>query len=300
MIPNCPNPYCFLPHPDAPRIKSVVSNGTIFRKSDSRYIRRFYCRSCGRYFSAATFDSRFGQKKRRLNAPLEKLLCSTVSQRRAAKLLHTNLKTVARKLKFLAAEARAGMEEDLAPFEEQPVANVQFDDLETSIHTKCKPASVSLAVEPKSRKILGFQVAQMPAKGRLTKIAVKKYGPRPDHRPRSWVELMHGLTRYAKPDASFLSDENPHYPKYLNHFFPNAIHETTPGGRGSIAGQGELKKLKFDPLFALNHTCAMLRANINRLIRKTWCTSKTIQGLIDHLSIYVRYHNRVLTRFSDA
>ena len=56
-----------------------------------------------------------------------------------------------------------------------------------------------------------------------------------------------------------------------------------------------MKKLVFDPLFSLNHSCAMLRANLNRLFRRTWCTSKTRQGLIDHLSLYVRFHNEVLT-----
>jgi len=39
-----------------------------------------------------------------------------------------------------------------------------------------------------------------------------------------------------------------------------ATHRTVKGRRGSIAGQGELKKIGFDPLFSLNHTCAMLRA----------------------------------------
>jgi hypothetical protein len=140
----------------------------------------------------------------------------------------------------------------------------------------------------------------MPAKGHLVKIAKRKYPYRPDHRNRSWAELLHGLRKYASPTATFLSDENPHYPKFVKHFFPEAKHETTPGGRGAIVGQGELKKLRFDPLFSLNHTCAMLRANMNRLFRRTWCTTKKAQGLIDHLSIYVRYHNRYLTEFSDG
>ena len=43
-----------------------------------------------------------------------------------------------------------------------------------------------------------------------------------------------------------------------------------------MTGQGELRDKRFDPMFALNHTCAMLRANINRLFRRTWCTSKRI------------------------
>ena len=61
-----------------------------------------------------------------------------------------------------------------------------------------------------------------------------------------------------------------------------------------MTGQGELKKLRFDPLFALNHTCAMLRANINRLFRRTWCTTKKKECLEDHLAVYMDFHNRVL------
>lgn len=297
---NCPNPYCVLKHPKSPKIKSIVRNGSSFRKSDSRFIQRYYCRLCGRFFSRATFDPRFGQRKRRLNSAIDRYLCSGVSQRRAAKLLGIDPKTVARKLRFLGAQARAENEKDLVPFKSCKLKSVQFDDLETSEHTKCKPLSVSLAVAPRSRKILGFSVSQMPAKGLLVKIAKRKYPHRPDHRSRGWGELFYGLQRFVAPEATFLSDENPHYPKFVAHYFPNAKHETTPGGRGAIVGQGELKKLKFDPLFSLNHTCAMLRANLNRLFRRTWCTTKKVHGLIDHLAIYVRYHNRCLTKFSDA
>ncbi|RME16932.1 MAG: transposase, partial [Bdellovibrio sp.] len=77
-------------------------------------------------------------------------------------------------------------------------------------------------------------------------------------------------------------------------FFPKATHIQLKGQRGAITGQGELKKTAFDPLFSLNHTCAMFRANVNRLFRKTWCTTKKLQPLIDHLEIYMWYHNKVL------
>jgi hypothetical protein len=172
---------------------------------------------------------------------------------------------------------------------------IQFDDLETSEHSKCKPLSVALAVEPKTRKILSFQVSRMPAKGHLTQIALQKYGPRPDERPQGWNSLFASLKEVVHPHAEWLSDENPHYPKHLKSHHPEATHRTVKGQRGCIAGQGELKKIGFDPLFSLNHTCAMLRANLNRLLRRTWCTTKKVQGLIDHLSIYIRYHNEILT-----
>jgi hypothetical protein len=72
-------------------------------------------------------------------------------------------------------------------------------------------------------------------------------------------------------------------------------HVTVEGQRGCIRGQGELKKVKFDPLFSLNHTMAMLRANVSRLIRQTWCTTKKAERLSDHLALYAYFHNTVLT-----
>lgn len=250
---------------------------------------------CGCYFSQATFSDQYCQKVRRINAPLRQYLCSSVSQRRAAKLLGVDRKTVARRFLFLSKRARENHFEFIKAYRNAPLDSIQFDDLETSIHTKCKPASVALAVEPKYRKILNFEVSQMPPKGLLARRAYKKYGPRKDHRPSGWDRLLQSLIPIAIPETKFTSDENPHYPKFVAKHHPSASHETTPGGRGAIVGQGELKKLAFDPLFSLNHTCAMLRANINRLVRKTWCTSKTMEGLTAHLWLYVDFHNSELT-----
>ena len=295
---NCPNKNCVAPILSSPKIKPIVSNGSFFRSSDSRVVKRFLCRSCKTYFSQATLHPCYRQKKRRINAPLKILLCSGVSQRRAAHILKVNPKTVVRHFRFLADQARREHEAWLKRYEQNPLNQIQFDDLETSEHTKCKPVSVALAIDPIHRKILNFEVAQMPAKGHLVRLAFKKYGKRPDKRPVAWNSLMQKLKPIVKLDASWLSDENPHYPPFLFKHHPHAKHSQTKGGRGSIAGQGELKKLRFDPLFALNHTCAMLRANLNRLFRKTWCTTKTLQGLSDHLAIYVCFHNTVLTATS--
>ena len=78
-------------------------------------------------------------------------------------------------------------------------------------------------------------------------------------------------------------------------YFPKAKYDQFKGQKAAVAGQGELKKIKRDPLFYINHTFAMLRANINRLVRKTWCTTKKVSRLIDHLSIYSYVHNHKLT-----
>ncbi len=296
MKPGCPRFKDHTSSQEDPKGGSVIGYGTYYRACDSRHVKRFKCQICGLHFSQSTGTRRYRQKKRRIVSPLYKMLASTVSQRRAAKLLGVDKKTVVRYFRFIAIECSEREKLRLQAYKKHPLARVQFDDLETSEHTKLKPISVALAVDPDTRKILGIQVSRMPARGTQAKIALRKYGKRKDERRSGWGRLFKSLVPLVKSDAEFLSDQNPHYPPALRAYFPLARHETTPGGRGAITGQGELKKLSFDPLFALNHTCAMLRANMNRLLRRTWCTTKTIRGLQDHLAIYVDYHNRILTK----
>ena len=293
---QCPRSQCSSHLEVTPKSSLFVRNGFFYRSSDKKYIRRYRCKRCRKQFSSATTSPERTQKKRQLNPLLGELATSGVSQRRLARVLRVNPKTVVRKFRWLAQSARKKHEEFLDDhYKIQPLSEIQFDDLETSEHTKCKPLSVSLAVDPQTRKILKFKVSSMPARGHLAKIARKKYGLRPDERRSAWNDLMKELVPYVKPDCVWSSDENPHYPAHLKKHHPHSTHIQVKGGRGAITGQGELKKLRFDPIFSLNHTCAMLRANLNRLFRRTWCTTKTRQGLIDHLSLYVSYHNLILT-----
>ena len=296
MNPNCPNLASRLSVNEAYLHHSIVRKGYFRRKSDSRSIQRFLCRTCGAQFSHSTFSPRYYQKVRRINSPLYKLLISGVSQNRSALILNVNPKTIARRFQFLAIQARKSNSAFLEKIPKKSISRFQFDDLESSIHTKCKPVSACLAVLPESRIILDFQVNQMPAKGRIAKIARKKYGSRKDLRAIGWERMLKKIKPFVSDQAEVTSDENPHYPRWVKRHFPTARHIRIPGGRGAITGQGELRAKKFDPMFALNHTCAMLRANINRLFRKTWCTSKKIERLRDHIELYVDFHNRILVR----
>jgi len=219
-----------------------------------------------------------------------------MSQRRLALHLGVNRKTIVRRFRFLAECARADHESWRRRSPLRLVDEIQFDDLETIEHTKLKPLSVALAVDAKTRNILSFKVSQMPAKGLLAKKSVKKYGRRVDHRARGWKALMEDLAPIMTPSVKIKSDQNPHYSKWVRRYFPHAHYTQIPGGRGSVTGQGELREKRFDPLFSLNHTCAMFRANINRLFRKTWCTTKNIEGIRNHLALYVWFHNRYLIR----
>ena len=73
-------------------------------------------------------------------------------------------------------------------------------------------------------------------------------------------------------------------------------YERYKSERSAVVGQGELKKIAHDPLFAVNHTCAMLRANINRLIRKTWCKTKDPKRLQDHCDMFTLLFNQYMVK----
>ncbi len=291
MHTHCPQ--CLTPKNKRSKINRIIRKGFFYRRSDGQWISRFWCKRCRRSFSSATNHPCFSQKKRHKNQILRKLISGGMSQREIARSLKLNRKTVVRKflylsqreeLKFYASNRRAPL-----------ATEVEFDDLETFEHTKLKPLSVTLMVEFKTRRILDFEVSQMPAKGLLSKRALKKYGYRKDHRGAARKKLFARAQRLIHPAAIIRSDSNPHYAADVKKFFPNAHYETVLGGRGAITGQGELKKLKWDPIFSLNHTCAMMRANINRLFRKTWCTTKKRERLAAHIMIYAMKHNQKLS-----
>ena len=287
MNTNCPN--C-LPHPVIRPI--IVRRGCFRRKSDGQVIQRFRCRTCRIGFSQATAKPCYRQNKRHKNDMLRKAFSSGISQRRAAKIFKLSRTTVVRKFLFLGVRAEIMNKSFHQKFGKSAV--IEFDDMETFEHTKCKPLSITLAVESKTRRILGFEVSKMPSKGRLQKLSFQKYGKRLDHRALGRRDLFRKIQNLVQEDAVIKSDQNPHYPLDVAKFFPSGRHETCKGQRGVSTAQGELKKIKFDPIFSLNHTCAKLRADVNRLFRRTWCTTKKSDRLKAHLNIFVQYHNENL------
>ncbi len=281
-------PYCFKCETSFKPLSKIVRTGFYFRTSDSKTVQRFKCKQCNTTFTRDTHSWHYRQRERRKYRVIGKILASTGSQRRTAKILRLNRKTIERKFLLLSLEAEFELKK--RNFKKPKAQIVEFDDLETFEHTKCKPLSVTVAVEHKTRRILGLEVSSMPVKGLLVRRATK-YGFRPDERSQGRESLFKTIQPIVAQGAEIRSDSNPHYPKDVKRFFPFSKHTQFEGKRGSLGGQGELKRVSFDPLFSLNHTCAMLRANVNRLIRKTWCTTKRADRLRAHLILYANFHN---------
>ena len=287
QLPQCP--HCSTQSQIAESRNLVIRYGWFYRSSDKKYICRYKCQNCIKHFSKATTDPCCWQKKRQFNFQVFGLLASGNTQRRSAILLGINRKTVARKLVFMGSQALSYLR--LSNLSKPRAICFEFDDLETFEHTKCKPLSVSLAVESKTRRILGFSVSRMPAKGRIAIKALKKYGPRLDERAKGRSILFSELQDLVVRNPIIKSDQNPHYLKSIREYFPEATHIAYKGRAPANAGQGELKIGLFDPIFSLNHTFAKMRADISRLIRETWTTTKRPDRLLLHIAIMAVFHN---------
>ena len=204
-----------------------------------------------------------------------------------------------RRLPFLADQARRRHTQFLIDYQNDsgPIEKLQFDDLITHEHTKCKPLSVTVVVEEGTRIVVGFNVAQIPAFGHLASISRTKYGKRADHSRRERHTLFDTLASdVLKPKVAFRTDQHKHYPVVIKKHFKEATHLTHKSSKGATSGQGEMKKIGRDPLFSVNHTLAMLRDKMSRLSRRSWNSTKKPENLAHHLVIYIDAHNRALLK----
>ena len=267
----------------------VKKKNFYFIKHSRSWVRRYSCQNCKKTFSSRTISPTYNQKKPFLNNLIFEKLASGNTQRRTARLLRCSKNTVARKLIWLAQFMNKGS------LSAQDFLHIQIDELETIEHTKLKPLTIPLCVSH-NYKILGFTVGKIKAKGHLAEIALKKYGPREDQRLLALVELFESLKKEQKKDPlTITTDAHPLYPSLVRKYFPNSQHVVI-NSRDHLKKKRELiytaeRKKVFDPMFALNQRCAMLRSDIRRLTRRSWCTTKKIENLRHHLSLYQAYNN---------
>ena len=268
----------------------IIKRGSYHRPSDRAKIQRYHCKNCRRSFSSQTHSYNYRLRKRHIDQMVFRLLCKGSSQRGCAQVLGVDPATIARRIPRFskcAKEHLRKLQSNLSHIKE-----VVFDEMETFEHTKLKPITIPLAVENKTRKILSIEVGRIPAKGPLASLSRKKYGHRKCEKQNSLRRLFRSLESIPSDERVFLSDQSTFYPPLMKTFRPSTEHRTYKGRKAAIVGQGELKKGGFDPLFSLNQTAAMLRDNIKRLTRKTWCTTKRVDRLLDFLVMYAFYHNQ--------
>lgn len=218
------------------------------------------------------------------------------TQRRTAKLLNCSKNTVAQKLiwlsRFQLGKGEFGGE------------HWQFDELETIEHTKLKPLTIPICVN-ENYEIIGINVGKIKAKGHLSHLSQKKYGLREDEREKVMAELFQKLAESIHlPPKTITTDSHPLYVKLIQRYFPLTEHIQVNAGvmlkqKKEMMYLAERKRV-FDPLFIVNQRCAMLRSDIRRLTRRSWCTTKKIENLKHFLKLYQIYNNKNLAKFVNS
>ena len=278
-------PYCQF-------VKKIVKFGTYRRSSDGKICQRFRCTSCQRTFSETHHSIDYRLRKRYINQGVFRSICSGVSQRRCAILFGVHRDAITRRLVRFGKCAEHNLQ--VYRHSRIPVIHLDLDELETFEHTKCKPLTAAIAVEDKTRRILALAVGKIHAKGHLAAISRKKYGYRPCERAACLEKVFQQLKVCLAPEGVIKTDQSKAYPPFIRKYVPAWAHEATPGRRGCVVGQGELKEGRWDPLFSLNHTYAMIRDGLKRLARRSWCTTKRPRSLEYALSMYAWFHNLYL------
>ena len=220
-----------------------------------------------------------------LNKKLIKLLVEGNSIRGASRILGMTYFNTYKK--FLWLKTIVDIEKKKMKF---TARELQFDEMETIHHTKCKPLSIALIVN-ESFEIIEAKVAEMPAKGKLAQFSIKKYGSRKDERS----DKLHDALLSAKAKLHSLpmhikSDAHPIYQKIVTLHFPTVQYtqyNQSEKKRHQDRLHEKLNKKSFDPLFAVNHKCALLRSHIKRLTRRSWCTTKKPENLQLHLDLFI-------------
>ena len=279
---TCPQSTC-VNHQTAGGV--FIKKGFFRIKRLQQKIRKFQCKSCSKIFSSRTFKPDYQHKKMDLNQKLIKLLVEGNSIRGASRILGMTYFNTYKK--FLWLRTIVDLNKKQMKFE---ASELQFDDIETIHHTKCKPLNIAIVVN-EYYEILEAKVAEMPAKGRLAEFSVKKYGRRKDERAAKLHEVFEAL----KPKLSHLpiiikSDANPSYLKIVTKYFPGITYlqyNQAEKKRRLDRLHEKLTKKRFDPLFAVNHKCALLRSHIKRLTRRSWCTTKKPENLQLHLDLFI-------------
>jgi transposase-like protein len=273
--------------------------GFYLRQCDGRWVQRFRCLQCRRTFSTQTFRFDYRLHKPRLHLALWRDLVSKTTHRQSARTLGCSRNTVADRVTRMGRHCELFHRRALAAASGRTRLNgpFQLDELETFEHNRrLSPVTVPVVVEKHSLFVVHQQCAPLPARGRLrTRDREKKLlrdeteGVRRSGSRLAVEACLRALARAVPSGRIRLeSDAKRTYPGCAQRAIgARCLHRQL---------SSRLKASKRDPLFTVNHTLALLRDGVSRLVRRTWAAAKTRQRLETHLWIWVCYRNYIRPR----
>jgi len=288
----------FCPHSGCPSAQAQefawCKKGFFLRKCDGRRVQRFLCRSCGRKFSRQTFRFTYRLRRPLLRLQLYRLLTSKVTMRQAARIVGCCRHTVERLHRRMGEVCAEFHQHQLGKIGPRIDGVFQLDELETfETDRLVRPVTVPVLIEKHSYFVIHSEVAPMGPRGRLHAAAKRRkerdvalFGPRVNGSRRAVKATLEKLHSVMDSQAilSIQTDRKTSYRRL--------VHELFPGRLGSHVRESSRRRRDYgNVLFPINHTLAMMRDGISRLVRRSWGASKHRQRLGDHLSLWTVYRN---------
>ena len=217
--------------------------------------------------------------------------------RQSARLRGSSRKTIAHRLELL---GRFGAEFhrhclDCARLRGPLEGTFQLDELETfETDRRLQPVTVPVLIERRTYFVLHTAVAPLPARGGLSprhreqkESREQRFGKRRSGSTRVVRESFAVLWRVAgrKNNVTVQTDRKGSYASILKRMF---------GGRLTHQKISSKEPRGYsNPLFPINHTLAMMRDGLSRLVRRTWAAAKLRERLAWHLWIWVLWRNYI-------
>ena len=287
----------FCPYPDCRGPAKYHRKGYYGRKCDGDRVQRFKCLSCGRWFSEQTFRVNYRLKRPELDAPIfEDLICK-VTQRQSARTLGCRRKAVALRLRLYGVHCRAFHRQQLdAALAKGPLQGCyQLDELETFEHNRrLAPVTVPALIDAYSYFIVHTAPGDLPARKPLSELNQAKLELRERARGKRYSESRFAVKRCwgkldkltsTRPTVKIVTDRKLAYASSLKKRFGARLQHERISAK-------EPRGYK-NPLFPINHTFAMFRDGLSRLVRRNWATTKIARELRHHLWVWSTWRNFV-------
>ena len=292
----CPFSACPSRHGQAPF--RCHRAGFFSRLVDGRRVQRFRCRACKRRFSVQTFRLDYRLHKPQLTALVFELFVSKTTMRQIARVVGCRRRLVEHRLRLLAGHARDFHRRQLARAQARGgvTGTFQLDELETfETDRRLMPVTVPVLIERRSYFLLHVDTAPLGARGGLSpakrkqKEALEREHGKRRSGSRRAVERTLSVLRDLLPTADLLNLQTDRKSSYRS-----LVRQLFAGRLGSHVRESSKRARDYgNVLFPINHTLAMMRDGISRLVRRSWAASKKRSRLELHLWIWAVYRNYI-------
>jgi transposase-like protein len=292
-------PHC--PREDCPSIttghRRWCFKGRYPRACDGRTVQRFLCLECHRTFSTQTFRVDYRLKKPQLIHDLIGPFVSKVTHRQAARIVGCTRKTIAHRLELLGGHCRDFHLRRLELARERGGLRgvFQLDELETFEHSRrLAPVTVPVLIERTSYFVVDLETAALPCRGRLSERNRERKKKREDEHGLRCSGSRAAVAKCMETLAKHHSRSGPVHVQTDKKSSYRTILARRFGARLAHERHSSIARRDYsNPLFPINHTLAMMRDGISRLVRRTWAASKLRAKLATHTWIWVVWRNYV-------